>query len=68
MTINNTEFPLEKDESKEQLVEKLTPILFDPELYNKRINQSEGVDMIKESANNFYENRTKRTKKAYKCL
>ncbi len=33
----------------------LCAILFDPELYASRLNQTEGVDVVTESANNYYE-------------
>ena len=33
----------------------LLDIIFDPELYAKRLNQTDGVDMVTESACNYYE-------------
>jgi len=57
-TIDPSRLPLSKDESVDMLIIKLTPVLFDPKLYPKRTNQSEGVDLIKTSANNYYENVT----------
>jgi dipeptidyl-peptidase-3 len=38
------------------IIDKITPLIFDPKIASKRLVQDEGVDMIKASANNFYEN------------
>ncbi|HNW88411.1 MAG TPA: dihydrofolate reductase [Bacteroidales bacterium] len=51
-------FPLRKDESIDQLLEKIIPIMFDPALYPKRINLDPSKDLITNSACNFYENVT----------
>jgi len=55
-SIDSSKLPLSKGESVDKLITKLTPILFDPKVYPKRTNQAEGVDLIKTSANNYYEN------------
>lgn len=47
--------PLTTNETAEALVEKLTPILFDPTVDAKRINLSEGQDLLKTSACNYYQ-------------
>lgn len=38
------------------LIAKLVPVMFDPNVLAKRTNKAEGVDIIKTSAVNFYEN------------
>ncbi len=48
--------PLADGETVDDLVRKLTPILFDPERDAKRVNKDAGADLIADSANNFYEN------------
>lgn len=45
---------LSKGESKDDLLQKLIPVLFDPTLYPKRTNQADGVDLILTSGNNYY--------------
>ena len=40
----------------EERINALLPIIFDPELYKVRVTHDSSVDMIKASANNFYEN------------
>ena len=52
--------PLREGETTEQLIAKLTPILFDPKVMPKKTNQAAGVDLITTSANNYYEGVTQR--------
>jgi dipeptidyl-peptidase III len=52
---SSADFPLMEGETKEQLVSELTPIIFDPELYPKRVNLDPDVDNVAASANNLYE-------------
>ncbi len=47
--------PLVEGETAADLIARLTPVLFDPDLYARKVDQSEGIDMITASANNFYE-------------
>lgn len=47
--------PLSPNENKQALLSKLTPILFDSDIDAKRVNQNQAEDMIKGSANNYYE-------------
>lgn len=53
-TIDPAKLPLSNGETVDALINKLTPILFDPTVYPKKTNQAEGVDLIKTSANNYY--------------
>lgn len=43
-----------------KLLDDICPVIFDPNLYAKRVNQQEGVDVIKNSANNYYEGVTEK--------
>ncbi|WP_462317350.1 dipeptidyl-peptidase 3 family protein [Marinilabilia sp.] len=47
--------PLEPGESKESLINRLIPPVFDPKLDALQVNQAEGEDLITTSANNYYE-------------
>ena len=49
---------LQNNETLEQAIHELTPIIFNPTIFPKRTNQSEGVDLIKTSGVNFYEGLT----------
>lgn len=56
--ISEDELPLKRGESKEDLLAQLVPVIFDPEVMPKRVNQTDGEDLVKTSASNFYENVT----------
>ncbi len=56
--ISEDELPLKRGESKEDLLAQLVPVIFDPEVMLKRVNQTDGEDLVKTSACNFYENVT----------
>jgi len=45
---------LQSGETVDELINKLTPVIFDPTLYPKRTNQADGVDLILTSGNNYY--------------
>lgn len=53
--LDSKTLPLQEGETVEQLILKLTPILFDSAVMPVRTNQAAGVDLIKTSANNYYE-------------
>src|SRR5690606_26677638 len=57
--------PLLDGETKEAFVEFLTPILFDPTIAAKRVNLDGNVDVVKESAYNYYEGVTQEEVEAY---
>jgi len=44
--------------SKDEVIKIIIPIIFDSKKYPKRVCQDQSKDMIKQSANNFYENLT----------
>lgn len=48
--------PLSKGQSKEDLLGILVPVIFNPEVMPKRVNQTDGEDLVQASACNFYEN------------
>ncbi len=54
-SIDPEKMPLTEGESVDKLLETLTPVMFDPTIFPKRINQAAGVDLVKTSAVNFYE-------------
>jgi len=53
-------FPVDANETTEQFTARLTPILFDPKIDAKRVNLDAKVDMVKNSAINFYEGVTQK--------
>ncbi|MGE0076284.1 MAG: dihydrofolate reductase [Bacteroidales bacterium] len=44
----------------DEIITKLTPIIFDPNVATKRVNQDAGVDMVAASACNYYEGVTQK--------
>lgn len=48
--------PLSKGQSKEDLLGILVPVIFNPEVMPKRVNQTDGEELVQTSACNFYEN------------
>lgn len=47
--------PCYNNESVNELLEKIIPIIFDPKILPKRVNKKDGCDLIKSSACNYYE-------------
>jgi dipeptidyl-peptidase III len=64
-SIDPKKLPLEKGETVEKLISKITPILFNNSIFPKRTNQAEGVDLILTSANNYYEGVTQAEVEAF---
>ena len=58
-------FPIEKEENQAKFAEKLTSIMFDPNVAQKRISQDASKDLITNSANNFYEGVTQKEVEDY---
>lgn len=57
---NKELLPLGKGETAEQLIDELSKPVFDPSFMPKRVNMDEGVDVVKESACNFYDGVTQK--------
>lgn len=47
--------PLKDGESVQAMCEKLFPVMFDPKVMPKRVNQADGEDLVMTSAANYYE-------------
>ena len=54
-SISEEYLPLKRGESKEDLLAELVPVIFDPSVQPKRVNQADGEDLVQTSACNFYE-------------
>ncbi|MDP4278331.1 MAG: dihydrofolate reductase, partial [Bacteroidota bacterium] len=55
LSVNPTTLPLAKGETAHKLIDRLTPILFDPAIDAKRVNQKAGQDLLMTSAENYYQ-------------
>ena len=47
--------PLEEGETRQAMCDKLFPVIFDPSVMPKRVNQADGEDLVQTSAANYYE-------------
>jgi dipeptidyl-peptidase-3 len=52
--------PLKTKQTTEDFIREMTPLIFDPGIASKRVNQDPGVDMVSSSASNFYEGVTQK--------
>lgn len=46
--------PLRENQSIDDFFKTIEPVMFDPNIMAKKVNQADGVDLIKTSANNYY--------------
>ena len=53
--IDPSKLPLEKGQTIVQLCDEIFPVIFDPKVMPKRVNQADGEDLILTSASNYYE-------------
>jgi len=56
LSVNADSLPLKEGENVQNLLQRITPVLFDPKVDAKRINQTDGQDLLLTSANNYYQN------------
>lgn len=57
--------PLEHYENVNALLNVICPVIFNPDVLPKRVNQADGEDLVKTSACNFYENVTQHEAEKY---
>ena len=57
--------PLEQDETAEDMCAKLFPVVFDPSVMPKRVNQADGEDLVVTSAANYYDGVTQKEAEAF---
>lgn len=64
-SIEGAKLPLREGESLEEFCDELFPVIFEPTLYAKRVNQAEGEDLLLSSACNYYEGVTQAEAEAF---
>ncbi|MEG1684756.1 MAG: dihydrofolate reductase [Bacteroides sp.] len=64
-SIDATKLPLEKGQTIEQLCTEIFPVIFDPTILPKRVNQADGEDLVLTSAGNYYEGVTQKETEAF---
>ena len=57
--------PLKENGNVEQLLSDICPVIFNPEILAKRVNQEAGADLIATSAGNYYDGVTQAEAEAY---
>lgn len=63
--VPSEQLPLSEGQSVDELIATLTPVIFDPAVYAKRVNQAQGEDLILTSATNLYEGVTQQEVEDY---
>jgi dipeptidyl-peptidase-3 len=53
-SLNAKLIPCRENQSVDAFLAEIIPVMFQPDLYAKRVNQDNGVDVIAGSANNYY--------------
>ena len=59
-SVDPSKLPLAEGETVDMLCEEVFPIIFDPEVMPKRVNQADGEDLVLTSAANYYEGVTQK--------
>ena len=57
--------PLAEGQTVEQLYEEVAPVIFDPKVMPKRVNQAAGEDLVLTSACNYYDGVTQQEAEAF---
>lgn len=65
LSIDPALLPLEKKQTAEQLFNEIAPVIFDPNVMPKRVNQADGEDLLLTSAANYYEGVTQQEAEAF---
>ena len=62
---NRLHLPLHDGETVNQLLDEVCPVIFDEQMLPKRVNKSDGDDLVVTSACNYYENVTQQEAESY---
>ncbi|MCR4810691.1 MAG: dipeptidyl peptidase 3 [Prevotella sp.] len=57
--------PLSEGQTVDELCDELFPVIFNPDILSKRVNKSDGDDLVTTSACNFYQNVTQEEAEAF---
>ncbi len=60
LSVDASTLPLAEGQTVEQLYEEIAPVIFDPEVMPKRVNQAAGEDLVLTSACNYYDGVTQK--------
>lgn len=59
-SVDSAKLPLAEGETIDQLCDEVFPVIFNPEVMKKRVNQDDGEDLVLTSASNYYEGVTQK--------
>ena len=59
-SVGEGKLPIREGESLESLCEEVFPVIFDPQVMPKRVNQADGEDLVLTSASNYYDGVTEK--------
>lgn len=60
LSIEASKLPLAEGQTAEQLCDEIFPVIFDPKVMPKRVNQADGEDLVLTSACNYYDGVTQK--------
>ena len=60
LSVDTSTLPLAEEQTVEQLCDELSPVIFDPTVMPKRVNQAAGEDLVLTSACNYYDGVTQK--------
>lgn len=63
--VESSKLPLQENQTLEELCHEIFPVLFDPAIDAKRVNQEEGEDLLLTSASNYYRDVTQAEAEAF---
>ena len=64
-SVGEGKLPIGEGESLASLCEEVFPVIFDPKVMPKRVNQADGEDLVLTSASNYYEDVTQAEAEAF---
>ena len=65
LSVDASTLPLAEGQTVEQLCDEVFPVIFDPKVMPKRVNQADGEDLILTSACNYYDGVTQAEAEAF---
>ena len=65
LNVAPSELPLTEGQTASQLCDELFPVIFDPKIMPKRVNQADGEDLVLTSASNYYDGVTQAEAEAF---
>ena len=65
LSVDASTLPLAEGQTVEQFYEEIAPVIFDPQVMPKRVNQAAGEDLVLTSACNYYDGVTQKEAEAF---